>query len=160
VLWFEHDLFCLIHLVHLLQRFAAARVSLVWCPIPISENDERALHLLFESRSAVTPSMLKTAAAVWRAYTSSDPTTLNEWLTRDTPDFPFLREGLTLHASRFPPSQRPRRHRAARARPHRRRLQRLCDALRSPQRRSAALRLRRRRESFVTCARWRGAPCR
>jgi hypothetical protein len=46
--------------------------------------------------------MAKVAAAVWRAYTSSDPTALNEWITRDTPDFPFLREGLTLHASRFP----------------------------------------------------------
>jgi hypothetical protein len=102
VLWFEHDLYCLIHLVHLLQRFDAARVTLVWCPKPLGENDEGDLHLLFESRSAITPAMAKTAAAVWRAYTSSDPTTLNEWLTRDTPDFPFLREGLTLHASRFP----------------------------------------------------------
>jgi hypothetical protein len=102
VVWVEPDRFCRIHHGPRLERFAAARVSRVWCPIPISENDERALHLLFESRSAATPSMLKTAAAVWRAYTSSDPTTLNDWITRDTPEFPFLREGLTLHASRFP----------------------------------------------------------
>jgi hypothetical protein len=102
VLWFEHDLFCLIHLIHLLQRFASARVSLVWCPKPLSENDEGELHLLYESRPAVTPAMTRIAAAVWRAYTSSDPTTLNEWITRDTPEFPFLRDGLTLHASRFP----------------------------------------------------------
>lgn len=102
VLWFEHDLYCLVHLVHLLQRFADSRVSIVWCSTPLGEQDERQLHLLFESRSAVTPAMTKAAIAVWRAYTSSDPTSLNEWLTRDTPDFPFLREGLTLHASRFP----------------------------------------------------------
>jgi hypothetical protein len=102
VLWFEHDLFCLVHLVHLLQRFPTSRLSVVWCPTPLGEHEERALRLLFESRAAVTPAMMKIASAVWRAYTSSDPTALNEWITRDSPDFPFLREGLTLHASRFP----------------------------------------------------------
>jgi hypothetical protein len=102
VLWFEHDLFCLLHLVYLLQRFGDAPVSLVWCPVPISENDERGLHLLFESRMAVTPSMARIAGEVWRAYTFPDPGALNPWLERDTPEFPFLREGLTLHASRFP----------------------------------------------------------
>lgn len=102
VLWFEHDLYCLVHLVHLLQRFAQTRVSLVWSPTPLGELDEGALHLLFESRAAVSPTMTRIASAVWRAYTSPDPTMLNEWLTHDTPDFPFLRDGLMLHASRFP----------------------------------------------------------
>jgi hypothetical protein len=102
VLWFEHDLFCLIHLVYLMQRFAKARLSLVWCPTPLVENDDRGLHLLFESRTAVTPSMVKIAREVWRAYTAGDPRDLNRWLERDTPDFPFLRDGLTLHASRYP----------------------------------------------------------
>lgn len=102
VLWFEHDLFCLVHLVYLLQRFRDARVSLVWCPVPLTENDEREMMLLFESRAEVTPSMKTIAAEVWRAYTSPDPAALNAWIERDTPDFPFLREGLTLHASRFP----------------------------------------------------------
>lgn len=102
VLWFEHDLFCLIHLIYLLQRFGETPLSLVWCPKPLGDNDDRGLHLLFESRTAVTPSMLAAAREVWRAYTASDPGELNRFLERDTPDFPFLREGLTLHASRFP----------------------------------------------------------
>ncbi len=102
VLWFEHDLYCLVHLVYLLQRLAPARLSLVWCGTPLGEQDERELHLLFDSRAAVTPAITKIASAVWRAYASQDPTALNEWITRDTPDFPFLREGLALHASRFP----------------------------------------------------------
>jgi hypothetical protein len=102
VLWFEHDLYCLVHLVHLLQRFGSERVSIVWSPVPLTDNDERELHLLFESRAAVTPSMARVARDVWGAYTSADPLALNPWLERDTPDFPFLREGLTLHASRFP----------------------------------------------------------
>ena len=102
VLWFEHDLFCLVHLIHLLQRLGDARLSVVWCPKPLSENDERELHLLFESRAAVTPSMMKAARDAWRAYTSPDADALNAWLERDTPELPFLREGFTLHASRFP----------------------------------------------------------
>ncbi len=102
VLWFEHDLFCLVHLIHLLQRLGDARLSVVWCPKPLSENDESGLSLLFESRSAVTPSMMKTARDAWRAYTSPDADALNAFLERDTPELPFLREGFTLHASRFP----------------------------------------------------------
>lgn len=103
VLWFEHDLFCLIHLVHLLQRLPSGeRISLVWCPTPLGEQDERALHLLFESRAAVTPAMQKLAREAWAAYTSDDPAELNRFLDRDTLDFPFLREGLALHVSRFP----------------------------------------------------------
>ena len=102
VLWFEHDLFCLIHLIYLLQRFADAKMSMVWCPSPLSDNDERGLQLLFESRTAVTPSVSKIAAEVWRAYTASDPVELVRWTERDTPDFPFLRDGLSLHISRFP----------------------------------------------------------
>ena len=102
VLWFEHDLFCLVHLVYLLQRLGDTRLSLVWCPVPLTENDERGLHNLFESRRAVTPSMHSIAREVWSAYTASDPRALNRFIDRDTPDFPFLREGMTLHASRFP----------------------------------------------------------
>lgn len=103
VLWFEHDLYCFIHLVHMLQRFGDdARVTLVWCPTPLGENDERGLHLLFESRTAVTPSMTRIAREVWHAYTSPDPAALNAFLDRDVPELPFLREALTLHASRFP----------------------------------------------------------
>ena len=102
VLWFEHDLYCLVHLLYLLQRLDGARLSLVWCPVPLNENDERELHLQFESRRAVTPAMLAAAREAWKAYVAPDPTALNRWLERDTPDFPFLREGFTLHASRFP----------------------------------------------------------
>lgn len=102
VLWFEHDLFCLVHLVHMLERFRDAHVTLVWCPQPLDNNDELELHLLFDSRAAVTPSMLAIAGEVWRAYTSSDPRELNRFLGRDAGEFPFLRDGLTLHASRFP----------------------------------------------------------
>jgi len=100
VLWFEHDLFCLVNLLSLLNRFSRHRnLSIVWHPTPLSDVD---LPLLYSSRAAVTPSMLKISREAWSAYISEDPTTLNRFLSRDWPDFPFLREGLTLHASRFP----------------------------------------------------------
>jgi len=102
VLWFEHDLFCLIHLVYLLQRLSGTQVSLVWSPIPLSEHDEGGLYGLYELRQTVAPAMTGLAAEAWSAYTSPDPTALNGLLARDAAEFPFLREGLMLHASRFP----------------------------------------------------------
>jgi len=105
VLWFEHDLFCLVHLLYVLERVGGTRVTAVWCPTPISQYDDRELFLRFESRRAVTPMMLTTARNAWRAYTAPDPGGLNALIAREAPDFPFLREGLALHASRFPSTQ-------------------------------------------------------
>ena len=102
VLWFEHDLYCLVHLIYLLQRLGDPPLSLVWCPDPLGETEERSLYQQFESRRAVTPSMLSLAREAWAAYISADPRELNRFIDRDTPDFPFLREGIGLHASRFP----------------------------------------------------------
>src|SRR5438046_175664 len=36
VLWFEHDLFCLVHLLYLLSRLSKVRrISLIWCAEPL-----------------------------------------------------------------------------------------------------------------------------
>ena len=102
VLWFEHDLFCLTHLLYILDRLGAQKLSLVWCPTPLGMLDERELFLRFESRAAVTPMMLKAGKRAWHAYVAPEPVELNALIARDAPDFPFLREGLTHHASRFP----------------------------------------------------------
>jgi hypothetical protein len=105
VLWFEHDLFCLVHLLYVLERLSARRLSLVWSPVPLSNFDEHELFLRFESRGAVTPMMHTAARAAWSAYTAPEPAALNALIARDQSDFPFLRDGLTLHASRFPSVQ-------------------------------------------------------
>ena len=102
VLWFEHDLFCLIHFLYLLGRLGKARhLSIVWCPNPLGSMDEEELFKVFDSRAAAQPSVLRTAAAAWEAYTSEDATALNRFVA-DTTDFAFLRDGFRLHASRFP----------------------------------------------------------
>lgn len=103
VLWFEHDLFCLVHLLYLMQRFARCRrMSLVWSAQPIGTMEEDAVMQLFLSRAAVPPAMMNAAHAAWKAFTSDDATELNRFVAGDVADFPFLREGFTLHASRFP----------------------------------------------------------
>lgn len=102
VLWFEHDVYCLIHLLYLLQRLDGAPVSLIWSPSQLGTHDERELHLMFDSRAAVTPEMSRIAKQVWQEYTAPDPTALNRWQSAESDAFPFLRDGLLLHASRFP----------------------------------------------------------
>jgi hypothetical protein len=102
VLWFEHDLYCLVHLLHLLDRFDGARLSLVWSPQPLGECDEREMHLAYESRAAVTPSMQDLAREAWSDYVSPDASRLNRWLGEPRREFPFLTEGMELHVSRFP----------------------------------------------------------
>jgi hypothetical protein len=102
VLWFEHDLFCLINFLYLLGRLGKARhLSIVWCPNPLGTMDEEELFKVFDSRAAAQPSMLRTAASAWEAYTSEEATALNRFIA-DSTDFAFLREGFRLHGSRFP----------------------------------------------------------
>jgi len=103
VLWFEHDLFCLVHLLYLLSRLSKVRrIALIWCSTPLGTQSEEDLFALFQSRAAVLPAMSKAASAAWKAFTSDDPTALNRFIRAEVPDFPFLRDGLFLHASRFP----------------------------------------------------------
>jgi hypothetical protein len=103
VLWFEHDLYCLVHLLYLFSRLSKVRrVSLIWSPQPLGTQSEEDLFNLFQSRDAVIPAMSTAAALAWRAFASDDPTSINRFLGTDVADFPFLREGLLLHASRFP----------------------------------------------------------
>jgi hypothetical protein len=100
VLWFEHDLFCLVNLMYLLQRFD--RASIIWSPEPLADQEEKVWHRLFNTRYPVTPAMRESARAAWKIYSSGDPRELNKIIASDQRDFPFLREGMTLHASRFP----------------------------------------------------------
>ena len=102
VLWFEHDLFCLVNLLYLLKRLAGhPRVTTLWCAEQLGGRDEAELETLYASRRAVTPGMSAAAARAWAAYASPDPLALNILLDEES-DFPFLRSGLRLHAARFP----------------------------------------------------------
>ncbi|HYU25105.1 MAG TPA: hypothetical protein VEO74_07885 [Thermoanaerobaculia bacterium] len=103
VLWFEHDLFCLANFLYLLVRLTKARrLSAIWCPRPLGTMTEEEIVTTYMSRAAVPPLMLRIAAEAWKGYTAPDAAALNRFVVQDWPDFPFLRDGMTLHAMRYP----------------------------------------------------------
>ena len=112
VLWFEHDLFCLVNLLYLLnrleERMASGQLSLVWFGALMNGRvqglgtlsiDE--MTTLFQTRRVVDEAQYDSARRVWRTYTGGDAAAINRALDGD-PAFPFLGEGMSLHAARFP----------------------------------------------------------
>ena len=115
VLWFEHDLFCQLHLVYLLDRFSRqemgdTRLSLICVgTFPgmadfrgLGELDVEQLTSLFPSRHAVTEEETQLAQRAWAAYCASDPSQIVTLLAEDTSALPFLGPALRKHLARFP----------------------------------------------------------
>ena len=115
VLWFEHDLFCQLNLLYLLDWFAhvelaQTRLSLINIgEFPGRDNfrglgelnmDE--LASLFPQRKEVSAGKLALAASAWAAYRSSDPTKIEALLETDTSSLPFLKSAFEAHLRRFP----------------------------------------------------------
>jgi hypothetical protein len=74
----------------------------VWSSRPLGTQDIEELVKHYQSRCAVSPAMMSAASLAWRAYIAEEATELNRLLDADFVDFPFLRDGFLLHASRFP----------------------------------------------------------
>lgn len=102
ILWFEHDLFCLVHLLYVIQRVPVSTTSLIWHDHPIGELKPEELWRLYRRRVGINAEMVAIAREAWRAYTAEDPRGLNAFLANSPREFPFLGEGLSLHAARFP----------------------------------------------------------
>ncbi|HEV7744942.1 MAG TPA: hypothetical protein VGO56_08090 [Pyrinomonadaceae bacterium] len=115
VLWFEHDLFCQLHLIYLLdwfgqQHMGETKLSLVCIDkFPGRENFRGLGELtpqefasLFPVRQPVTSIQSQLATAAWGAYCSPDPTHIEIVLTSDTSALPFLNAALRAHLERFP----------------------------------------------------------
>jgi hypothetical protein len=115
VLWFEHDLFCLINLLYLLDWFAArglgkTRLSLIFIgEFPgkpdfrgLGELNETELASIFDSRHEISEAEMQLATSAWKAYCSPEPTALEEFLNSDTAPIPFLKPALVSHLARFP----------------------------------------------------------
>ena len=114
-LWFEHDLFCQINLVYLLDHFARrgvgqAHLSLICIgEFPgrpnfrgLGELTAGQLASLFDTRHEVTAAELSLAQKAWEAYRSPDPHRLERLLAEDTSALPFLRGALEQHLARYP----------------------------------------------------------
>ena len=115
VLWVEHDLFCQVHLIYLLNWFAArdlgkTKLSLICIGnFPGRENfrglgelSAEEFSSLFPSRQTVTREQLDLATRAWDAYRSTDPRDLETLLQNDTSALPFLAPALQGHLRRFP----------------------------------------------------------
>ena len=115
VLWFEHDLFCQINLLYLLNWFALqdpgqTKLSLICIDEFTGVADFRGLgqltteqlSTLLPLRQEITPGQFALAASAWAAYTAADPQELEALLTNDTGALPFLRNALAKHLQRFP----------------------------------------------------------
>ncbi len=115
VLWFEHDLFCQLHLIYLLDWFARhrlrkTRLSLICVgSFPgiddfrgLGQLDSEQLASLFPERHPVTPAEFKLASKAWAAFSSPDPRGIAALLADNSSGLPFLLPGLRKHLERFP----------------------------------------------------------
>jgi uncharacterized protein DUF1835 len=115
VLWFEHDLFCQVNLLYLLNWFSERELgpttlSLICIDeFPGVENfrglgelDAGQMASLFDTRRRVAGADLELAARAWAAYCSATPSAIETLLGDDTSRLPYLKGAMLLHLARFP----------------------------------------------------------
>ncbi|MBC8031945.1 MAG: RNA polymerase subunit sigma-24 [Pyrinomonadaceae bacterium] len=115
VFWFEHDLFCQLHLLYLLNWYShhelrKTRLSLVCIDrFPgfadfrgLGQLTAEQLASLFPDRGEIKAPELKLASAAWQAYCSPNPTDIEGLLETDTSALPFLDAAFRAHLRRFP----------------------------------------------------------
>jgi hypothetical protein len=107
VLWFEHDLYDQLQLAQVLDFFAGrdlgrTKLSLVCGPEYLGASKPERLAERFAARQAVTAAELALAADAWEAFRSTDPTSLVDFVARDTAALPFLAPALVRHLEQFP----------------------------------------------------------
>ena len=115
VLWFEHDLFCQVQLLYLLDWFAhrdlgATKLSMICVgEFPgigrfrgLGQLSEEQLASLFPKREEASPAQMQLGSKAWQAYCSPDPAELLPLINSDLAALPFLRRALIKHIQRFP----------------------------------------------------------
>jgi hypothetical protein len=118
VLWFEHDLFCQLHLIYLLDWFARQQLGTTKLSLTcvgsfpgfddfrgLGQLDSEQLASLFPQRHPVTPAEFKLASKAWVAFSSPDPRDIATLLEEDSAMLPFLQPALRKHLQRFPSAQ-------------------------------------------------------
>src|SRR5205814_8762503 len=109
VLWFEDDLYDQLQLVQLLDFFGRGRardkrLSLIvvdgYIP-PLSATEIRKLDT---TRPRVTAEQLDLAKRAWKAFGSSDPTSIAALIEENTGALPYLARALTRELEEFPSS--------------------------------------------------------
>lgn len=115
ILWFEHDLFCQINLIYLLDHFSRqdmgkTRLSLICIGEFAGRENFRGLGelsaeqmaSLFDTRHEVTDAEKIIAQKAWSAFCSPDPRRIEDMMAEETSALPYLRPALIQHLARFP----------------------------------------------------------
>jgi hypothetical protein len=115
VLWFEHDLFDQLILIRHLDWFARRELGRTTLSVicigefpgvegfnGLGQLSPDQLASLLGTRQRVTMRQTELARAAWRAFTSSDPTSIERVLERDTSPLPFLEGALMRFLEEYP----------------------------------------------------------
>jgi hypothetical protein len=107
VLWFEDDLYDQLQLIQLLDFFSRGkakekRLSVIVVDGYIPPLSVAELKKLEETRPPVKPEQLELAQRAWKAFGSSDPTSIEAVLGESTSALPYLARALTRHLEEFP----------------------------------------------------------
>lgn len=107
LLWFEHDLFCQINLIYLLdwfsrQKLGKTKLFLICIGKHLGHLSGEELTRLFGTEHAVTDAELDLARRAWSAFCSPDPSGIERLLHDGTAPLPFLHDALLRHLQEFP----------------------------------------------------------
>lgn len=107
LLWFEHDLFCQINLIYLLdwfsrQKLGKTKLFIICIGKHLGHLSGEELTRLFGTEHEVTAAELDLARRAWSAFCSPDPTGIERLLRDGTAPLPFLHNALLRHLQEFP----------------------------------------------------------
>ena len=115
VLWFEHDLFDQLNLIHLLDRLAASPAANVRTSLScidrfpghpafkgLGELPPADLTALADSRRPATSEQCTAARLAWAAFRSPDPRAIETVINQGGSALPFLGAALQRHLEEFP----------------------------------------------------------
>ncbi len=107
VLWFEHDLYDQLQLIQILdwfgdQNWRGTRLSLVQSGEHLGEIPPQRYPELLKRRQPATAEQLRQARTAWRAFTSPDPTEVDQARKSSGSALPYLAAALRRHLEEFP----------------------------------------------------------
>jgi RNA polymerase sigma factor (sigma-70 family) len=118
ILWFDHRLSDQLLLIRLLDRFHDRRpgetiLSLIcvgsYPPVApfvgLGQLTSDQLFSLADTRSRIGEEQMRLGRAAWRAFTSADPTSIENLLRAGTRALPFLAPALRRHLEQFPSAE-------------------------------------------------------
>jgi len=115
VLWFEHDLFCQVNFLFLLERLQrmdleGTRIMQINVDSYRQNPDFKGigqlagsdLATLYAGREALSAEDLNRAANLWYAYAGADPLSIQSWLRESMGGLRYAAEAMRAHLQRFP----------------------------------------------------------